>query len=120
MAIKIDVTHISDDLKSVIQNAIKQKSFSGSQDKDYSGNCIKIVLSNDNDRQKVKRLLEDILRKNQINDYIVVDNIKEEDEIAILRKDDLEQLGIFICPHCGMLFSNEGECTIHQRIHYFI
>jgi RNA binding exosome subunit len=120
MAIKIDVTHISDDLKSVIQNAIKQKSFSGSQDNDYAGNCIKIVLSNDNDRQKVKQLLEDILRKNQINDYIVVDNIKEEDEIAILRKDDLEQLGIFFCPHCGMLFSNEGECIIHQRIHYFI
>jgi hypothetical protein len=120
MAIKIDVTHISDDLKSVIQNAIKQKSFSGSQDNDYSGNCINIVLSDNNNRQKVKQLLEDILRKNQINDYIVVDNIKEEDEIAILRKDDLEQLGIFICQHCGMLFSSEGECTIHQRIHYFI
>lgn len=120
MAIKIDVTHISDDLKSAIQNAIKQKSFSGSQDNDYAGNCNKIVLSNDNDRQKIKQLLEDILRKNHINDYIVVDNIKEEDEIAILRKDDLEQLGIFICPHCGMLFSNEGECIIHQRIHYII
>jgi|SRR5215210_1632425 len=120
MAIKIDVTHISDDLKSVIQSAIKQKSFAGMQDIDYAGNCIKIVLSIDNDRQKVKQLLEDILRKNQLNDYIVVDNIKEEDEIAILRKDDLEQLGIFICPHCGMLFSNEGECSEHQRIHYFI
>ncbi len=120
MAIKIDVTHISDDLKSAIQNAIKQKSISGSQDNDHAGKCIRIVLSDDNDRQKVKQLLEDVLRKNQINDYIVVDNIKEEDEIAILRKDDLEQLGIFICSHCGMLFASEGERIIHQRIHYFI
>jgi hypothetical protein len=51
---------------------------------------------------------------------VVVDNIEEEDEIAILRKDDLEQLGIFICLHCGTLFASENERTIHQRMHYFI
>ena len=74
----------------------------------------------DIDRQELKELLEDILKKNQFNDYIIVDNINEEDEIAILRKDDLEQLGIFVCSHCGTPFSSEDERIIHQRMHYFI
>src|SRR5215208_7039899 len=89
MTIKIDISYISDELKSAIQNAIKQKAASESQDNNHT------------DRQKAKQLLEDVLKKNQFNDYIIVDNINEEDEIAILRKDDLEQLGIFVCSHCG-------------------
>jgi hypothetical protein len=120
MVIKVDVTHISDDLKFIIQNAIKWNPVSDSQENDHVSKYRRVILYDENDRQKVKQLLEDILRKNQFDDYIVVDNIEEKDEIAILRKDDLEQLGIFICLHCGTLFASEDERTIHQRMHYFI
>ena len=70
--------------------------------------------------KKQNKLLEDVLKKNQFNDYIIVDNINEEDEIAILRKDDLEQLGIFVCSHCGTPFASEDERIVHQRMHYFV
>ncbi|HEX5904939.1 MAG TPA: C2H2-type zinc finger protein [Candidatus Nitrosocosmicus sp.] len=119
MTIKIDISYISDELKSAIQNAIKQKAASESQDNNHTDEYRKIVLY-DNDRQKAKQLLEDVLKKNQFNDYIIVDNINEEDEIAILRKDDLEQLGIFVCSHCGTPFASEDERIIHQRMHYFV
>jgi hypothetical protein len=124
MVIKIDISYVSDDLKSTIQNAIQQSSVSEGQsndnDCDRCRDHIIIVLSDDNNRREIKRILEDVLRRNQINDYIVVDNTKEENEIAILKKGDMEQLGIFICSHCGMVLGSEGERTIHQRIHYFI
>jgi hypothetical protein len=120
MVIKVDVTYISDDLEFTIQNAIKWNPVSDGQDNDHVSKYRRVILYDENDRQKVKQLLEDILRKNQFDDYIVVDNIEEKDEIAILRKDDLEQLGIFICLHCGTLFASEDERTIHQRMHYFI
>jgi hypothetical protein len=120
MVIKVDVTHISDDLKFAIQDAIKWNHVSDSQDNDHISKYRRVIIYDENDRQKVKQLLEDILRKNQFDDYIVVDNMEEKDEIAILKKDDLEQLGIFICLHCGTLFASEDERTIHQRMHYFI
>jgi hypothetical protein len=120
MVIKVDITHISDDLKFAIQDTIKWNHVSDSQDNDHASRYRRVIIYDENDRQKVKQLLEDILRKNQFDDYIVVDNIEEKDEIAVLRKDDLEQLGIFICLHCGTLFASEDERTIHQRMHYFI
>jgi hypothetical protein len=44
--------------------------------------------------------------------------MEEENEIAILKNGDIEQLGIYICSHCGMLFKSDVQRTIHQRIHY--
>jgi len=124
MVIKIDISYVSDDLKSAIQNAIQQSSVSEGQNNDNDCDRCRdhriIVLSDDNNRREIKRILEDVLRRNQINDYIVVDNTKEENEIAILKKGDMEQLGIFICSHCGIVLESEDERTIHQRIHYFI
>ena len=51
MTIKIDISYISDELKSAIQNAIKQKAASESQDNNHTDEYRKIVLY-DNDRQK--------------------------------------------------------------------
>jgi hypothetical protein len=120
MTIKIDISYISDELKSAIQNAIKQKAASEGQDNNHTTDEYRKIVLYDNDRQKAKQLLEDVLEKNQFNDYIIVDNINEEDEIAILRKDDLEQLGIFVCSHCGTPFASEDERIVHQRMHYFV
>jgi hypothetical protein len=40
--------------------------------------------------------------------------------VAILRKGDLEQFGIYVCKYCGTTFKSIGERVIHERIHYFI
>jgi hypothetical protein len=116
MVIKVDVSRLSDSLKEIIVSIFEQKSILQRQS-NINKNIL--VLVNENDVQSIKQILEDTLKSNLINDYIVAENTKEQNEIAILKRGDIEQLGIFICAHCGMLFESELQRTIHQRIHYF-
>lgn len=116
MVIKVDVSRLSDSLKEIIVSIFEQKSILQRQS-NINKNIL--VLVNENDVQSIKQILEDTLKSNVINDYLVAENTKEQNEIAILKRGDIEQLGIFICAHCGMLFESEVQRTIHQRIHYF-
>lgn len=116
MVIKVDVSRLSDSLKEIIVSIFEQKSILQRQS-NINKNIL--VLVNENDVQSIKQILEDTLKSNVINDYLVAENTKEQNELAILKRGDIEQLGIFICAHCGMLFESELQRTIHQRIHYF-
>ena len=42
----------------------------------------------------------------------------DKNEIAILKSGDLEEIGIFICAHCGTPFQSHEQMMIHQRMHY--
>lgn len=116
MVIKVDVSRLSDSLKEIIVSVFDQKSI---LQKQSNINKNIIVLDNENDILRIKQILEEILIDNVINEYLIAENTKEENEIAILKRGDIEQLGIYICAHCGMLFDSELQRTIHQRIHYF-
>ncbi len=116
MVIKVDVSRASNSLKEIIVGAFGHKSILYKQSNIHKNT---IILDNENDVLRVKQILEDILTNNLVNDYMVAENTQEENEIAILKKGDIEQLDIFICTHCGMLFDSELQRTIHQRIHYF-
>ena len=117
MVIKVDMSYLSTNIRNIILNAIENKSISQKQINNNNNDII--VLDSETDIQKIKEILQYALTKNRLNDYIVTENMKEENEIAILKNGDIEQLGIYICPHCGMLFKNDTQRTIHQRIHYF-
>jgi hypothetical protein len=116
MVIKVDVSRLSDSLKEIIVSVFDQKSI---LQKQSNINKNIIVLDNENDILRIKQILEEILIDNLINEYLIAENTKEENEIAILKRGDIEQLGIYICAHCGMLFDSELQRTVHQRIHYF-
>jgi hypothetical protein len=116
MVIKVDVSRLSDSLKEIIVSVFDQKSI---LQKQSNINKNIIVLDNENDILRIKQILEEILTDNLINEYLIAENTKEENEIAILKRGDIEQLGIYICAHCGMLFDSELQRTVHQRIHYF-
>jgi hypothetical protein len=116
MVIKVDVSRLSDSLKEIIVSVFDQKSI---LQKQSNINKNIIVLDNENDILRIKQILEQILIDNLINEYLIAENTKEENEIAILKRGDIEQLGIYICAHCGMLFDSELQRTVHQRIHYF-
>src|SRR5919112_129699 len=115
MVIKVDMSYLSTNIRNIILNTIENKSISQKQ---INNNNDIIVLDSETDIQKIKEILQYALTKNRLNDYIVTENTKEENEIAILKNGDIEQLGIYICSHCGMLFKNDTQRTIHQRIHY--
>jgi hypothetical protein len=59
-----------------------------------------------------------ILSKSNIEGYSVVENMIDKNEIAILKSGDLEEIGIFICAHCGTPFQSHEQMMIHQRMHY--
>ncbi len=112
------MSYLSTNIRKIILNTIENKSISQKQSNNDNNNNDIIILDGETDIQKIKEILQYALTKNRLNDYIVTENTKEENEIAILKNGDIEQLGIYICSHCGMLFKNDTQRTIHQRIHY--
>lgn len=82
-----------------------------------------IILNKEEDRPKIKLLLERALYENDksgknFQKYLVTENDEDRNEIAILKRGDIQQLGLFICEFCPMVFRSEIEKNIHQRIHY--
>jgi hypothetical protein len=116
MAIRVDISHLHSDLRNIILNSIDTKSIS---DNNQSNSKDLIIFANEDNIQKIKQLIQNILTQNHITDYIVAENTEEENEIAILKQGDMEQFGIYICTHCGMSFESEIQRIVHQRIHYF-
>ena len=116
MVIKVDVSRLSNSLKEIIISAFEHKSILQKQTNIHKNT---IIMDNENDVLRIKQILEEALKSNMVNDYMVAENTQQENEIAILKKGDIEQLDIFICAHCGMLFDSELQRIIHQRIHYF-
>jgi uncharacterized ferredoxin-like protein len=78
-----------------------------------------IILNEESNAKMIKSRLEEILRENNVQDFVVAENTEKENEITLLKKGDLEQLGLYLCTHCGVSFGSEIQRTVHQRIHYF-
>ena len=116
MVVKIDMSFIPANLKRTLMKSFDENGILEGQ-RDYDKNLI--VFNKGYSRQKVKEFLEQELKKNEVYDYLVSENSEDEREIAILRKGDIEQLGIYPCIHCGMVFGSEEHRTIHGRVHYF-
>src|SRR5919204_814926 len=124
MVIRIDISNLNNELRDIILNSLELKYFLNDQlnnNDDNNNNKQIIVLPNENNIQKLKQIIQNILTKNRYhNEYIVAENLEEKNEIAILKQGDMEQLGIYICTHCGMSFKSQVQRTIHERMHYFI
>ncbi len=67
------------------------------------------------DIKGIKKELEEKLP----DDYLVAENAESPDELAVLKKGDLEQLGLYICSFCASVFRSEIERNVHQRVHLF-
>ena len=110
MVITIDLTFASDRLRNLILKSIDGTSVKQNENT--------IELQDEFDLQKTRSNLEKLLRENRMEDFVVAENTEKENEIAILKKGDIEQIGIFLCTHCGISFESEIQRIVHQRIHY--
>ncbi len=111
MVVTIDLTYASEKLRNLIQKSIDPTN-------PLDQNESTIVINDESDMQRTKSNLEELLQENNIRDFVVAENTEKENEIAILMKGDIEQLGIFLCTHCGISFESEIQRIVHQRIHY--
>lgn len=64
---------------------------------------------------QVRQEIEKILPKG----YVVAESADDPAELAVLKEGDIEQLGLYLCGYCGMVFRNDVERNVHQRAHYF-
>ena len=79
-----------------------------------------IVKYNEGSFDDFKAVLEDILKKNHMEQFVVAENTENHNTYSVLKGGDLEQFGLVICDHCGMVFGNGSEKMAHEKIHYFI
>jgi hypothetical protein len=137
MIIKLDLSFLSGDLKSLIVNSEEIKSFSidRSADRDYTSTTHhtnptivdqhdpKTIITLDYKKESLenfKIILRDILVRNHMDNFAIAEDTEAENTVAILREGDLEQFGIYVCKHCGTTFKSIDERIIHERIHYFV
>jgi hypothetical protein len=115
----VSVSTVCQDLRPVILSLLHKQITKKSHIEDDTGDG-QIYLPEEHDDQKIKLIIEREFSKNRDFDgYIVAANNDDPVEIAILKKGDIEQLGLFICGFCPMVFRSEVEKNIHQRVHYF-
>jgi hypothetical protein len=114
MVVKIDLSYIPNNIQHIILDIVDRLVASQKESSDKM-----ITLYNERNVEKIKHILEEELRLKNLNDYVISENTRDESEIAVLKKGDIEQLGIYVCMHCGMVFESEAQRTVHQRMHYF-
>jgi hypothetical protein len=114
MVVRIDLSYVPNNIQYIILDIIEKVLASEKQFADKI-----ITLYNETSVQKIKHILEEELRLKDLDDYVISENIRDQSEIAILKKGDIEQFGIYICIHCGMVFESEILRVVHQRMHYF-
>ncbi len=109
--VTIDLTYANDRMRNLILESISRNS-------PIDQNGYNIIMQDEPDLKRIKSRIEKLLDENDIRDFIVAENTEKENEIAILKKGDIEQLGIYLCTHCGVSFESEIQRIVHQRIHY--
>ena len=135
VVIEIDISSLTENFKSAIINELdgdyhhqlnvkNQTNVEHDDGKDINPRTDNdrnvITIDYNSDLQKIERLIKDILIKRRIEDYVVIQDTKENNKIIVLKRHHGEQLGIYHCRHCGMAFDNEIQLSTHQRVHFFI
>ena len=115
----VSVSSVCQELRPAILSLLREQ-IAKNADIEENTDGAHIFLPEEHDEQKIKLTIEREFTKNRdFDNYVVAENIEDPLEIAILKKGDIEQLGLFICGFCPMVFRSETEKNIHQRVHYF-
>lgn len=126
MIIKLDTSFLPNDLRSAIVHSI-DKSYRIMAEKqnnnknNHRGSINFIIIEfKQGSFADFKPILEDVLEKNHMEQFVVAENTEEYNTYSVLKGGDLEQFGLVICNHCGMVFDNHDEQVAHEKIHYFM
>lgn len=121
MNIEMDISFFPYHFNQIIINSEEIKPFYVKNYSVSNQDCIKrySVFDFSGSVEEFENILNSLLQKNSINDYVVVQDLEAENTLAALKVGDIEQLGMFVCDFCGAVFNSEDEKYIHQRAHYF-
>lgn len=123
MDIKLDVSFLPTEIRSsIIKNVQAELSQIESMEIDFtkdSGRLYTVRWASES-LKEFKYFLENILRNNCCEEYVVAEDTTEINTITILKQGDVEQFGMHMCTHCGTIFKSVEEKAIHEKIHYFM
>jgi hypothetical protein len=133
LIVKLDLTFIPDNIRSLIvkcvdleskARVINENKVNGRENDNGKSNkhtdSTPIFYYDKSSLSQLKNFLENILEKNNLSQFVVVEDTENENTLAIVKEGDIEQFGMHVCGHCGMIFRSEEERVVHERIHYFI
>jgi hypothetical protein len=112
LQIEIDTSKVESDLKKYIFKKMK-RTYDIYQSNDIITILSEVPLAN------IKTTLTDILSR-QDDEYIVTENSDNEYQLIVMKNGDVEQVGIYSCIHCGMMFKSDDERHLHSFIHYLM
>ena len=115
MVIRINTTFLPSPKRSKLINFLMTKF---KLEETYSDNDHIISLDTTSNIQTIKKIVENIFVENY-DGYIITENNQVENEIAILKKGDLEQLEYIYVFIVACRLKVKDQRSIHQRIHYF-
>jgi hypothetical protein len=125
LVIKLDILFLPEDIRSLVIRSIDAKKYNVVEIHSDKNNSNKnfIIFEYDGDSiDNFKHMFEeDILAKDQkMDSFMVAQDTEAENTLAIFKKGDIEQFGLYACKHCGMIFNSNEERVLHERIHYFV
>jgi hypothetical protein len=115
LVIKLDLSRVPTNLKSIIVNQTKSEVRPESNEPDVI--ILQVENESENDIGDVKRRIKDLLIQFKISEYGAVTDPLDRHKILIVAKKDAERLDSFHCLHCGMEFIDEIQLGIHQKLH---
>jgi hypothetical protein len=122
----LDTSFLPDSLRSTVLRSLHKRYRITAEKKDRNMKSHKdnknflIVEYEEGSFDDFKAVLEDILDENHMEQFEIAVNTEEYNTYSVLKKGDLEQIGLVICEHCGMVFGTYDEKMVHERIHYFM
>jgi hypothetical protein len=122
----LDTSFLPDSLRSTVLRSLHERyritaeKKNGNMKSHKDNKNFLIVEYEDGSFDDFKAVLEDILEENHMEQFEIAANTEEYNTYSVLKKGDLEQIGLVICDHCGMVFGTYDEKMVHERIHYFM
>ena len=135
MIIKLDLSFLNENVRSVIANSeeikssVIDRSSRAASTPTISASVVanrrayNAIITLDYKKESLvdfKIILQDILARNHLDELMIAEDTEVENTVTILRQGDLEQFGIYLCKHCGTVFKSIDKKILHERIHYFV
>lgn len=112
----VSISHVCDESRPAVLSALAQLGAAENHVEEEEGKGRGRIMVPEAETLHVVALLGKALAG---SGYVAVENVQDASEIAVLKEGDLEQLGLYLCGYCAMVFRNDVERNLHQRVHYF-
>jgi hypothetical protein len=135
MVIQIDLESLDENVKSEIIKDMKDELASNDdisinyfkliyddvEHNESASKIMAIILEEDEKYvNKIKHKLKEIFISKAIDNYIVVNDEINNNNLVILKRIHGMSKGLYHCRHCGMEFEDEIQLGTHLRMHFFI